>query len=275
LLAPRFVWQRVGMNDDLIYDFGMHNGDDTAYYLSRGFRVVAIEANPTFVEQARSRFAAEIESKQLSLVGCAIAGRMGTVTFWVNDLKDEWSALDRAIAGRDGTPCHPVEVAAVTMEHLLENYGMPWYLKSDMERGDLYVLQGLRKGRVPKYLSIEGQSFDYLPMLWELGYRRFKLVDQMRHNLPRLPLSNESRLGRAVRTADHYLTGARRLALRRFGRGEGEFPPGSSGPLSEETPGEWLSFRDVAYEYLHKELRQTHRGHLNMRSWHDIHARLD
>ena len=37
------------MNPRLIYDVGMHNGDDTAYYLRRGFRVVAIEPNPALV----------------------------------------------------------------------------------------------------------------------------------------------------------------------------------------------------------------------------------
>ena len=30
----------------------MGNGDDSAYYLSRGFRVLAIEANPVAVEAA-------------------------------------------------------------------------------------------------------------------------------------------------------------------------------------------------------------------------------
>jgi len=44
----------------LIYDVGMNNGDDSAYYLSLGFRVVAIEANPELVEQAKLRFAREI-----------------------------------------------------------------------------------------------------------------------------------------------------------------------------------------------------------------------
>ena len=34
---------------DLIYDVGMHNGDDTAYYLHKGFRVIAIDANPAMV----------------------------------------------------------------------------------------------------------------------------------------------------------------------------------------------------------------------------------
>jgi hypothetical protein len=40
---------------DLIYDVGMNNGDDTAYYLSRGFRVIAIEASPVMVEDASRR----------------------------------------------------------------------------------------------------------------------------------------------------------------------------------------------------------------------------
>ncbi len=37
--------------NDLVYDIGMNNGDDTAYYLSLGFRTVAIEANPELVDQ--------------------------------------------------------------------------------------------------------------------------------------------------------------------------------------------------------------------------------
>ena len=35
------------MQKDLIYDIGMHNGENTEYYLKRGFRVIAVEANPT------------------------------------------------------------------------------------------------------------------------------------------------------------------------------------------------------------------------------------
>jgi hypothetical protein len=45
------------MTADLLYDVGMNNGDDTAYYLYKGFRVVAVEADPVLVEAARERFA--------------------------------------------------------------------------------------------------------------------------------------------------------------------------------------------------------------------------
>src|SRR5262249_5480686 len=49
-------------NPGLIYDVGMNNGDDTAYYLRRGFRVVAIEPNPALVATACERFRREIET---------------------------------------------------------------------------------------------------------------------------------------------------------------------------------------------------------------------
>jgi len=40
------------MVSDLIYDVGLHNGADTAYYLHRGFRVVTIDANPVLTTAA-------------------------------------------------------------------------------------------------------------------------------------------------------------------------------------------------------------------------------
>jgi hypothetical protein len=39
----------------------MNNGDDTTYYLWRGFRVLAIEANPVLAANAAMRFTGEID----------------------------------------------------------------------------------------------------------------------------------------------------------------------------------------------------------------------
>ena len=35
---------------NLIYDVGLHLGEDTEYYLKKGFRVIAFEANPELVD---------------------------------------------------------------------------------------------------------------------------------------------------------------------------------------------------------------------------------
>jgi hypothetical protein len=45
---------KLKYHPQLIYDVGMNNGDDTAYYLRRGFRVLAIEANLDLVANAAS-----------------------------------------------------------------------------------------------------------------------------------------------------------------------------------------------------------------------------
>jgi len=46
----------------LIYDVGMHKGEDTDFYLKKGFDVVGIEADPTLVVGLRERFAKELDS---------------------------------------------------------------------------------------------------------------------------------------------------------------------------------------------------------------------
>jgi hypothetical protein len=41
------------MRENLIFDIGMHVGEDTRYYLNTGFDVIAIEANPFLVEKSK------------------------------------------------------------------------------------------------------------------------------------------------------------------------------------------------------------------------------
>jgi hypothetical protein len=50
---------------DLIYDVGIHDGNDTAYYLAEGYRVLAIDANPAHIERATKRFEHELNDERL------------------------------------------------------------------------------------------------------------------------------------------------------------------------------------------------------------------
>jgi 16S rRNA A1518/A1519 N6-dimethyltransferase RsmA/KsgA/DIM1 with predicted DNA glycosylase/AP lyase activity len=43
-------------NNKLIYDVGAHQGEDTDFYLKKGFAVVAIEAVPEFCKSLEKRF---------------------------------------------------------------------------------------------------------------------------------------------------------------------------------------------------------------------------
>lgn len=257
------------MIDDLVFDVGMHNGDDTALYLSRGYRVVAVEANPALAKVARKRFSSAISAGQLVVEECAIFDREGVTTFWVNDTKSDWSALDREEGDRSGTECHEITVRCTRLSTMFRKYGVPFFLKSDIEKSDRYGLEDLDSNDLPQYVSVEAHSFDYLLTLWRLGYRKFKIVDQMRLNSQFPLLSNEHFHSRVVKRIFWYADRLRN----KFGKNL-KYRPGSSGPLSEEAEGPWLPVEDVAYDFLHHLKNYSRRGTMDPRSWFDLHATL-
>ena len=53
---------------DLIFDLGLFEGQDSRFYLDKGFRVVALEAHPDYVAQARNEFATELAARTMHLV---------------------------------------------------------------------------------------------------------------------------------------------------------------------------------------------------------------
>src|SRR3954451_8551335 len=69
---------------DLIMDIGAHAGDDSRFYLDKGFAVVAVEANPVLVAQMKERFSEEIEKGFLVIEPFAIGSRDGSMNFFVH-----------------------------------------------------------------------------------------------------------------------------------------------------------------------------------------------
>lgn len=211
---------RTEVDANLVYDIGFHIGEDTSYYLKRGFRVVAVEANPSLHAAGTQKFAAEVANGQLVLLNKAVARQAGEITFHVSDFT-VWSTADVAWAARGaaaGFPTHPITVEAVTIADLLYAYGTPHYLKIDIEGFDRLVLEGLLETDArPAYISLESdkesmaglrREFD---LLTELGYNRFKRVDQR-------PVPQQRAAGVAW-----------------------TFPEGASGNFGEEAPGSWQS----------------------------------
>jgi hypothetical protein len=84
------------MRSDLIYDVGMHNGDDTAFYLHQGYRVLAIEADPVQAKAGRQRFDSAIADGRLTILEVAIGPKQGVVPFWVST-NPEYNSFNRAM----------------------------------------------------------------------------------------------------------------------------------------------------------------------------------
>lgn len=270
----------------LIFDVGMHNGDDTAFYLHRGFRVVAIEADPALAEQGRRRFAREIEEGRLTLLNVGIAPQEGTATFWLCEGRSEWNSFDRACASRQGHACRPIEVPCRRFASILREHGAPHYIKIDIETHDRHCLADLRGEELPKYISIELTAMAELIKLQSLGYDAFKLVLQGHHAAVKdETLTLRAWVAKLVRAVPQLAWIARKLsslagklsrASSRLFRGisgasqnnerEWVFPFGSSGPFGEEAPGEWIGFDEAAFRWL--ALQRIYPGEV----WCDVHA---
>lgn len=164
--------------ENLIYDVGFHKGEDTRVYLREGFRVVAIEANPLLAEEGKKLFAKEIQDGRLTLLNIGVGNEFGELDFWVNDYLTEWSSFDKSAGCRSGSACHSVKVKCIPLTEVFKEYGVPFYFKVDIEGYDIYCLQQIDPACKPKYLSTEAWSVEWLRLLHEKGYTKFKIINQ-------------------------------------------------------------------------------------------------
>jgi FkbM family methyltransferase len=237
---------------DLIVDVGAHTGRDTEFYLKKGFRVVAVEANPCLVEGIRERLADYIAAGQLTLFPYGIHKETGEFTFYQNLDKDDWSSFLPEAGTRENTRYKEIRVQTFPFTEVLRRFGIPYYLKCDIEGNDVHVLKGLLELRAtPTYLSVESHHLDYLAYLFTLGYSKFKIVNQ--NLLWKLKCPNPAREGNYV---------------------DYEFDAYTSGPFGEESPGEWKGFEETAYDYLHQKLGYPERSTIGT-GWWDFHAKLE
>lgn len=261
------------MKRDLIYDVGVNDGSDTEYYLSRGYRVVGVEANPVLVQSLKQKFSDAMADGRFVLENVGIAEHSGEMQFWISDVS-EWSSFNRTIASRNGTGHRPIMIQTVTFNDLIEKHGVPYYCKIDIEGNDHLCIDAMRKEGCPPYVSIEmshGRGGEDLKRLKELGYSDFKIVSQVTRSqpieilikagyvLPRLAARIVRRLTsmtRGVTAVDGYV-----------------FRTGSSGSFAEDTPGPWRSYDAVlsTWQFLH-DIDRLH-GAGGLAEWFDIHAR--
>ena len=271
----------------LIYDVGFNNGDDSCYYLSRGFNVVAVEANAALVEEGKVRFASETASGRLTLVHAALWERSGeTVNFFLNDSEHGQSSLD-AERGKRGGSYREITVGTVTIGDLFAQYGVPWYLKIDIEGADEMVIRTLpRTGGAPKYLSFEvDHGCPAVELLSPLGYNAFKLInpETLTQSLPifehefamrllRKPSTLSPRFRSFIAGLPESVRPKKTLWEPTRNQLDYNFSSYTTGPFAEETPGPWKT-RDEMQRWLEHVYSEYSRAGAVDGFWYDLHAR--
>ena len=118
-------------NKDLIFDLGLHKGEDTEYYLKRGFKVVAVEADEDLVKYNKIRFTKEVKDKRLIILHGAISDtNESKIIFYKNKKKSVWGTAVKSWADRNlslGFESSIEYVNVIKLNNLFEQYGIPYY----------------------------------------------------------------------------------------------------------------------------------------------------
>jgi FkbM family methyltransferase len=275
------------LNSNLIYDIGMNNGDDTAYYLSLGYEVIAVEANPFLVSKAMKRFKEYIENKKLQILNVGITESNGYMDFYINNYDSGWSSFHLNLANRGSSGYEAVKVETKSLARLITEYGIPYYIKIDIEGNDRIAMHSLKEcAEKPKYLSIELYGIDEIDLLNQLGYNKFKIIDQQNLLPLEIPLTKEyiayNKLN-ALKTSGNIFA---KIARKLFGSlikqvlekkykrlFNYNHPFGSSGTFGENYPGKWHSLNEIKELFLFYKNRFEQSGDSKEYGWWiDIHA---
>jgi FkbM family methyltransferase len=218
----------------------MHNGEDTAYYLAKGARVVAIEANPTLCEGVIQKFSLPISENRLTVLNLAVSEIDGEVEFFVNDK----NTLLSSITATQNEFRRSIRIEARRLSGLFREYGQPDFVKIDIEGIDHKIVRDLRvSGCIPSQFSVEAHSFDVVNEILKTDHSKFRMV-------------HGGQVARRFRS--HSIKTM-------SGRAPFSFPNHSSGPFGEDLPDPWMNAEAMVSNWL---LRRSLHGP----GWYDIHA---
>lgn len=270
----------------LIFDVGMCNGDDSAYYLRLGHRVVGVEANPLLCASCERRFAAEIRQGRMIIINGGILEDGGEFTFYQNLSDPGWSSFERE-KGTRGGKWEEHHILCSTTRDIIERVGTPFFMKVDIEGKDIQTLKSLTPELAPAYVSLELNCDDpVVESLIGLSYSAFKFVDGSTYHAA-APIFDHEIGWRLLRKAGRLVPPVR-AAIARLPqklRAKDEYnPPGkyspdgykftdySSGPFGEHAAGRWLDAAS-ALRWLEELKRHYRRAKLEDQFWWDVHAR--
>jgi FkbM family methyltransferase len=187
------------MQKDLIFDIGCNNGDDTDFYLRKGFRVLALDADRKMCDQVSKRFERELSTGQLSVIHGLITSEQSEFApfYLCNELPDR-STADCYFARTNmaaGFPTTEIRVPVVRMTDVFREYGIPYYVKIDIEGMDIVPLEAISSltSEKPKYVSVEVAHHDLLVAIKQLstllqcGYSNFLFFNQVLRRHVRAP----------------------------------------------------------------------------------------
>lgn len=283
------------INKKLIYDIGFHKGEDTQYFLHLGYNVVGVDADPRMVELATKTFASQVQSGQLKMLNYAVSETDGEeVEFNVSEWT-LWNSLRKEVATRDNVKSETIKVKTGRLDTIMAQHGTPYYCKIDIEGFDALATRTLKNlAEKPEYISVETEcigdnevisdekALETLTSLREVGYNRFKLVDQKTlevlseapfYGVPKKAPVHERSFMDKVLGRNTVPPKAVPYFDQMKKKHNFNFPQSTTGPFGPQLEGEWVEFETARKMLLmHRQQYFAQKGVSNYSFWCDWHA---
>jgi FkbM family methyltransferase len=219
----------------------MRDGEDSAYYLAKGFSVIGIDADSGACDICGERFSLEISAGRMRVMNVGVGLEEGVAPFYFNAREPALSTLVEPNHGASEWEARKVLVRRLSS--IIRECGEPYFVKIDVEHYDHMVLRDLLTSGVrPDLISVESHVIDVYCLLVAMGYTRFRLIDGA--TVPQ-------RFGaHHIRTLDGRVI-------------EHAFKLHSSGPFGEDLADEWIDKGRCAQELYRRGL-----------GWVDVHGAL-
>lgn len=179
--------------DAVVFDIGAHAGDRTACFKRLGARVISVEPQPLFAMFLKVDHAL---SSSVTVLRCVISDTDGPKTLHINSrnptvstLSDSFvqAASNGAVGWQDQQWDRTVTVPSVTLDGLITRYGVPAFVKIDVEGAEYDVLSGLSQA-IPalsfEFTMIQRQlTVDCIERCLTLGMTKFNVSLGESHQL--------------------------------------------------------------------------------------------
>lgn len=169
--------------NNIIFDVGANMGRKSFLFAKLAKKVIAFEPSQSLYHFLQKRF----QDQRVTVLNCALGQEPSFLNFFIvpenqayNSLSEKHirtTATKRSIVRTNTLNCTQVEVE--TLENVIKEYGVPKYIKIDVEGYELEVLKGLVtavpvisfEANLPEFLEESIKSLEYLD---EISQGRYK-----------------------------------------------------------------------------------------------------
>ncbi len=148
-------------SNKLIFDVGANKGNKVKAFVKMGFQVIAVEPEKKSLSTLRYRYS---QNKKVTIIDKGVSDQQGMLKMHIaddrsglNTLSDKWvDSLEDTEENRwhkQHAFKNSYEVNVTTLKDLFNEYGLPYYLKIDVEGFEVNVIRGMN--RTPEYISFE------------------------------------------------------------------------------------------------------------------------